>query len=48
MSVCKQLLIAEGLHGRRQRAMFFLGNLAWYVNPGLIISIQNSLVKNQA
>ncbi|GKZ64072.1 hypothetical protein AnigIFM63309_010897 [Aspergillus niger] len=29
MSVCKQLLIAEGLHGRRQRAMFFLGNLAW-------------------
>lgn len=32
MSVCKQLLIAEGLHGRRQRAMFFLGNLAWYVS----------------
>ncbi|PWY84536.1 C6 zinc finger domain protein [Aspergillus sclerotioniger CBS 115572] len=29
MSVCKQLLIAEGLHRRRQRAMFFLGNLAW-------------------
>ncbi|PYH92760.1 C6 zinc finger domain protein [Aspergillus ellipticus CBS 707.79] len=29
MSVCKQLLIAEGLHGRRQRSMFFLGNLAW-------------------
>ncbi|PWY92410.1 C6 zinc finger domain protein [Aspergillus heteromorphus CBS 117.55] len=29
MSVCKQLLIAEGLHGRRQRAVFFLGNLAW-------------------
>jgi hypothetical protein len=48
MSVCKQLLIAEGLHGRRQRAMFFLGNLAWYVETGLLFSIQGSLVNNQA
>ncbi|THC97336.1 hypothetical protein EYZ11_003170 [Aspergillus tanneri] len=29
MSVCKRLLIAEGLSGHRQRAVFFLGNLAW-------------------
>ncbi|GKZ18780.1 hypothetical protein AbraIFM66951_009482 [Aspergillus brasiliensis] len=48
MSVCKQLLIAEGLHGRRQRAMFFLGNLAWYVNPVLLFPIHSSLGNNQA
>lgn len=30
MSVYKQL-IADGLNGRRQRAVFFLGNLAWFV-----------------
>ncbi|KAI9370705.1 fungal-specific transcription factor domain-containing protein [Aspergillus egyptiacus] len=30
MSVCKSILIAEGLfHGGRPRALFFLGNLAW-------------------
>ncbi|PLB35598.1 uncharacterized protein BDW47DRAFT_119397 [Aspergillus candidus] len=29
MSVCKRLLIAEGLNGQRKRAVFFLGNLAW-------------------
>ncbi|KAK1138685.1 hypothetical protein N8T08_002076 [Aspergillus melleus] len=29
MSVCKRILIAEGLSGHRQRAVFFLGNLAW-------------------
>ncbi|PLB47495.1 hypothetical protein P170DRAFT_193531 [Aspergillus steynii IBT 23096] len=29
MSVCKRLLIADGLSGNRQRAVFFLGNLAW-------------------
>ncbi|KAF7586745.1 hypothetical protein BBP40_008388 [Aspergillus hancockii] len=29
MSVCKRLLISEGLSGHRQRAVFFLGNLAW-------------------
>ncbi|KAB8233875.1 uncharacterized protein BDW43DRAFT_275378 [Aspergillus alliaceus] len=29
MSVCKRLLISEGLSGYRQRAVFFLGNLAW-------------------
>ncbi|GFG19672.1 C6 zinc finger domain protein [Aspergillus udagawae] len=29
MSVCKQLLLADGLNSRRRRAVFFLGNLAW-------------------
>ncbi|RDW76785.1 uncharacterized protein DSM5745_06777 [Aspergillus mulundensis] len=29
MSVCKNVLLAEGFNGRRQRAVFFLGNLAW-------------------
>ncbi|KAL4864383.1 hypothetical protein BDV12DRAFT_205760 [Aspergillus spectabilis] len=29
MSVCKNILTAEGFSGRRQRAVFFLGNLAW-------------------
>ncbi|RMZ41966.1 C6 zinc finger domain protein [Aspergillus flavus] len=29
MSVCKRLLISEGLSGHRRRAVFFLGNLAW-------------------
>ncbi|KAL4920048.1 fungal-specific transcription factor domain-containing protein [Aspergillus aurantiobrunneus] len=29
MSVCKSILVAEGFSGRRQRAVFFLGNLAW-------------------
>ncbi|EAU29329.1 conserved hypothetical protein [Aspergillus terreus NIH2624] len=29
MSVCKRLLITEGLSGHRRRAVFFLGNLAW-------------------
>jgi hypothetical protein len=31
MSVCKQLLLADGLNSRRRRAVFFLGNLAWYL-----------------
>jgi hypothetical protein len=31
MSVCKRLLITEGLSGHRRRAVFFLGNLAWWV-----------------
>ncbi|KAL4785456.1 fungal-specific transcription factor domain-containing protein [Aspergillus varians] len=29
MSVCKSILAAGGFDGRRQRAVFFLGNLAW-------------------
>ncbi|KAJ0426897.1 fungal-specific transcription factor domain-containing protein [Aspergillus carlsbadensis] len=29
MSVCKPTLISEGFNGRRQRAVFFIGNLAW-------------------
>ncbi|KAL4899624.1 hypothetical protein BDW74DRAFT_189005 [Aspergillus multicolor] len=29
MSVCKNILLAEGFNGRRQRAVFFIGNLAW-------------------
>ncbi|KAE8153206.1 C6 zinc finger domain protein [Aspergillus avenaceus] len=29
MSVCKRLLISDGLSGHRQRAVFFLGNIAW-------------------
>ncbi|KAL4877990.1 fungal-specific transcription factor domain-containing protein [Aspergillus karnatakaensis] len=29
MSVCKNILSAGGFSGRRQRAVFFLGNLAW-------------------
>ncbi|KAL2820918.1 fungal-specific transcription factor domain-containing protein [Aspergillus cavernicola] len=29
MSVCKSILVAEGFNGQRQRAVFFLGNLAW-------------------
>ncbi|KAL3463891.1 fungal-specific transcription factor domain-containing protein [Aspergillus heterothallicus] len=29
MSVCKSILISEGFNGRRQRAVFFIGNLAW-------------------
>ncbi|OJJ01752.1 hypothetical protein ASPVEDRAFT_41343 [Aspergillus versicolor CBS 583.65] len=29
MSVCKSILAAEGFNGRRQRAVFFIGNLAW-------------------
>ncbi|KAL4898089.1 fungal-specific transcription factor domain-containing protein [Aspergillus ambiguus] len=29
MSVCKRLLVTEGLNGHRRRAVFFLGNLAW-------------------
>ncbi|KAH8425048.1 uncharacterized protein LDX57_002797 [Aspergillus melleus] len=40
MSVCKRLLIAEGLSGHRQRAVFFLGNLAWSV---LTISLMRQI-----
>ncbi|KAL2863388.1 uncharacterized protein BJX67DRAFT_261123 [Aspergillus lucknowensis] len=29
MSVCKSILNAGGFNGRRQRAVFFIGNLAW-------------------
>ncbi|KAL2809429.1 fungal-specific transcription factor domain-containing protein [Aspergillus granulosus] len=29
MSVCKNTLISEGFNGRRRRAVFFIGNLAW-------------------
>ncbi|KAL5340266.1 fungal-specific transcription factor domain-containing protein [Aspergillus crustosus] len=29
MSVCKNILTAEGFSGKRPRAVFFLGNLAW-------------------
>ncbi|KAL3477449.1 fungal-specific transcription factor domain-containing protein [Aspergillus californicus] len=30
MSVCKSILVADGFNEQRQRAVFFLGNLAWY------------------
>lgn len=29
MSVCQSILAGEGFNGRRQRAVFFIGNLAW-------------------
>ncbi|KAL3432090.1 fungal-specific transcription factor domain-containing protein [Aspergillus tetrazonus] len=29
MSVCKTILLADGFNGQRQRAVFFIGNLAW-------------------
>ncbi|KAL4734562.1 fungal-specific transcription factor domain-containing protein [Aspergillus similis] len=31
MSVCKTILLADGFNGQRQRAVFFIGNLAWYI-----------------
>ncbi|KAL6230125.1 hypothetical protein BDW75DRAFT_245118 [Aspergillus navahoensis] len=29
MSVCKNIMLSEGFNSRRQRAVFFIGNLAW-------------------
>lgn len=36
VSICKQLLLYDTLTQNDERAVFFLGNLAWYVECALI------------